>query len=149
MARFSEEARYAAVTRPVRVARVWDGRARPVVGAPVRVSRRLEPAAEKASEQVDDHGDGQQAEEDPQHEAADDERQVDEPGGDDHARQGLEEPHHALLPGRGRTPGRRTLPAPDRKSTRLNSSHVRISYAVFCLKKKKKTQRSKTPPTDR
>src|SRR5690554_7691581 len=26
--------------------------------------------------------------------------------------------------------------APDRKSTRLNSSHVRISYAVFCLKKK-------------
>src|SRR3989442_8473690 len=29
--------------------------------------------------------------------------------------------------------------AEDRKSTRLNSSHVRISYAVFCLKKKKKT----------
>src|SRR6266699_6168811 len=28
-------------------------------------------------------------------------------------------------------------PAADRKSTRLNSSHVRISYAVFCLKKKK------------
>src|SRR5690554_7471728 len=28
----------------------------------------------------------------------------------------------------------------DRKSTRLNSSHVRISYAVFCLKKKKKLQ---------
>src|SRR6266498_4722667 len=27
------------------------------------------------------------------------------------------------------------LPATDRKSTRLNSSHVRISYAVFCLKK--------------
>src|SRR5690554_7586724 len=27
---------------------------------------------------------------------------------------------------------------PDRKSTRLNSSHVRISYAVFCLKKKNK-----------
>src|SRR3989442_2068386 len=27
----------------------------------------------------------------------------------------------------------------DRKSTRLNSSHVRISYAVFCLKKKKKS----------
>src|SRR5690606_39376933 len=26
--------------------------------------------------------------------------------------------------------------APDRKSTRLNSSHVKISYAVFCLKKK-------------
>src|SRR5690606_41273502 len=28
----------------------------------------------------------------------------------------------------------------DRKSTRLNSSHVKISYAVFCLKKKKKSQ---------
>src|SRR6266496_4596448 len=31
--------------------------------------------------------------------------------------------------------------ARDRKSTRLNSSHVEISYAVFCLKKKKKTKR--------
>src|SRR5690606_23798652 len=30
--------------------------------------------------------------------------------------------------------------ATDRKSTRLNSSHVKISYAVFCLKKKKKKQ---------
>src|SRR6266496_5769276 len=30
-------------------------------------------------------------------------------------------------------------PGGDRKSTRLNSSHVEISYAVFCLKKKKKT----------
>src|SRR5436309_15961476 len=29
-------------------------------------------------------------------------------------------------------------PHRDRKSTRLNSSHVKISYAVFCLKKKKK-----------
>src|SRR3712207_6910595 len=29
------------------------------------------------------------------------------------------------------------LPARDRKSTRLNSSHAHISYAVFCLKKKK------------
>src|SRR5699024_12871586 len=29
-------------------------------------------------------------------------------------------------------------PSRDRKSTRLNSSHVSISYAVFCLKKKKK-----------
>src|SRR5690606_39972960 len=34
----------------------------------------------------------------------------------------------------GREPGRQQ----DRKSTRLNSSHVKISYAVFCLKKKKK-----------
>src|SRR6266498_4462152 len=31
----------------------------------------------------------------------------------------------------------------DQKSTRLNSSHVRISYAVFCLKKKKKKQKIK------
>src|SRR5205085_12449268 len=31
-----------------------------------------------------------------------------------------------------------TLPSSDRKSTRLNSSHSQISYAVFCLKKKKK-----------
>src|SRR5207249_10594239 len=31
----------------------------------------------------------------------------------------------------------------DRKSTRLNSSHVSISYAVFCLKKKKKNTHSK------
>src|SRR5690625_6795303 len=30
--------------------------------------------------------------------------------------------------------------AKDRKSTRLNSSHVAISYAVFCLKKKKKKE---------
>src|SRR3712207_7737189 len=30
----------------------------------------------------------------------------------------------------------------DRKSTRLNSSHANISYAVFCLKKKKKKNRS-------
>src|SRR5438874_8069482 len=30
---------------------------------------------------------------------------------------------------------------PDRKSTRLNSSHVEISYAVFCLKKKKKKKK--------
>src|SRR5437870_9378132 len=34
----------------------------------------------------------------------------------------------------------------DRKSTRLNSSHVAISYAVFCLKKKKKKKKKyKTP----
>src|SRR5690606_41969865 len=35
--------------------------------------------------------------------------------------------------------------AGDRKSTRLNSSHVKISYAVFCLKKKK--QKCKPQPT--
>src|SRR5258705_9193967 len=33
----------------------------------------------------------------------------------------------------------RSCAAGDRKSTRLNSSHLGISYAVFCLKKKKKT----------
>src|SRR5438034_4611311 len=33
----------------------------------------------------------------------------------------------------------------DRKSTRLNSSHTVISYAVFCLKKKKKNRQSTTP----
>src|SRR5439155_9171153 len=45
---------------------------------------------------------------------------------------------------RPEAPGRRHRPAVqgaasaiDRKSTRLNSSHVAISYAVFCLKKKK------------
>src|SRR5690606_42110988 len=32
------------------------------------------------------------------------------------------------------------MPLEDRKSTRLNSSHVKISYAVFCLKKKKKNK---------
>src|SRR5947209_16026027 len=31
----------------------------------------------------------------------------------------------------------------DRKSTRLNSSHANISYAVFCLKKKKKKKKTK------
>src|SRR5690242_21514638 len=31
----------------------------------------------------------------------------------------------------------------DRKSTRLNSSHMSISYAVFCLKKKKKKKKNK------
>src|SRR5690606_40750768 len=32
--------------------------------------------------------------------------------------------------------------APDRKSTRLNSSHVKNSYAVFCLKKKRQSYRT-------
>src|SRR5947208_5339342 len=34
----------------------------------------------------------------------------------------------------------------DRKSTRLNSSHQIISYAVFCLKKKTRRRRCQTPP---
>src|SRR5690606_41011135 len=37
----------------------------------------------------------------------------------------------------------RSMGGPDRKSTRLNSSHVKISYAVFCLKKKKTTKHRK------
>src|SRR6266480_5129207 len=36
---------------------------------------------------------------------------------------------------------------PDRKSTRLNSSHMSISYAVFCLKKKKKKSNTSTETT--
>src|SRR3712207_7910060 len=41
--------------------------------------------------------------------------------------------------GGSRSPARtRSQPCTDRKSTRLNSSHANISYAVFCLKKKKK-----------
>src|SRR3712207_8033381 len=43
----------------------------------------------------------------------------------------LELPAAVLLPDHGRD-------RVDRKSTRLNSSHANISYAVFCLKKKKK-----------
>src|SRR3989442_662646 len=46
---------------------------------------------------------------------------------------GFRDPRHEF-----RSPLRATkLMTGDRKSTRLNSSHVRISYAVFCLKKKK------------
>src|SRR2546427_6754372 len=37
---------------------------------------------------------------------------------------------------------RAVVDAGDRKSTRLNSSHSQISYAVFCLKKKKQTSKS-------
>src|SRR2546422_1846820 len=36
----------------------------------------------------------------------------------------------------------------DRKSTRLNSSHGYISYAVFCLKKKKKNKKDQTTETE-
>src|SRR3989442_4046872 len=49
--------------------------------------------------------------------------------------------YSADIPGLEREFGRALTKLPelalDRKSTRLNSSHVRISYAVFCLKKKK------------
>src|SRR5947207_6656088 len=37
----------------------------------------------------------------------------------------------------------------DRKSTRLNSSHTVISYAVFCLKKKKKEKKNTQLPVDK
>src|SRR5207249_11139494 len=52
-------------------------------------------------------------------------------------------PHLADHPGPVRIPQEAQVPARgdrqgDRKSTRLNSSHVSISYAVFCLKKKTK-----------
>src|SRR3712207_7394880 len=51
-------------------------------------------------------------------------------------RQDRRRPRHARP--RPRAAGRvRLRPAGDRKSTRLNSSHANISYAVFCLKKKK------------
>src|SRR3712207_8701997 len=42
---------------------------------------------------------------------------------------------------------RRAVQGQDRKSTRLNSSHANISYAVFCLKQK--TSPNSTPPIDR
>src|SRR2546430_11117864 len=42
---------------------------------------------------------------------------------------------------------RRRVIAADRKSTRLNSSHSQISYAVFCLKKKKQRMVMMTPST--
>src|SRR5258708_31213261 len=44
--------------------------------------------------------------------------------------------------------GRPTRVKGDRKSTRLNSSHQIISYAVFCLKKKKKRKKIKTNTQD-
>src|SRR5438874_8168468 len=44
---------------------------------------------------------------------------------------------------RGRHGQHVTVGDGDRKSTRLNSSHVEISYAVFCLKKKKKHTKPK------
>src|SRR5690348_18089506 len=44
----------------------------------------------------------------------------------------------------GQAPATAHRSGEDRKSTRLNSSHPSISYAVFCLKKKKKKQTKKT-----
>src|SRR5438132_8427354 len=64
----------------------------------------------------------------------------------------------ATSPASGRRKRRRPTPAStisgagilawlDRKSTRLNSSHTVISYAVFCLKKKKKKHSPSLPET--
>src|SRR3712207_8213062 len=58
--------------------------------------------------------------------------------GAEDARSGEE---HWAFPGADgeRVEGTAAYRAGDRKSTRLNSSHANISYAVFCLKKKKRT----------
>src|SRR5207244_13179267 len=45
-----------------------------------------------------------------------------------------------------RNPGSSAAQVIDRKSTRLNSSHQIISYAVFCLKKKKQTNHNNSQP---
>src|SRR5687768_18366818 len=49
----------------------------------------------------------------------------------------------------GRGGGRLRALSPDRKSTRLNSSHGYISYAVFCLKKKKKKKKKHSQRTNK
>src|SRR2546427_2411773 len=45
--------------------------------------------------------------------------------------------------------GRRAPRLRDRKSTRLNSSHSQISYAVFCLKKKKRVKKGRAQAAQR
>src|SRR4051794_41366099 len=60
-----------------------------------------------------------------------------------HRRHGRTGPQTATRSDERRVTVRTVLTAADRKSTRLNSSHPSISYAVFCLKKKKK----QTPQT--
>src|SRR3712207_8420411 len=64
------------------------------------------------------------------------------PGGRRHraARPDREAPADAGQPAPPGLPLRLASVAEDRKSTRLNSSHANISYAVFCLKKKKVIQ---------
>src|SRR3712207_7291359 len=60
-------------------------------------------------------------------------------GGGPRARRGPGPSASPRLRGRShRNPSRSLCRPRDRKSTRLNSSHANISYAVFCLKKKKK-----------
>src|SRR3712207_8958923 len=55
------------------------------------------------------------------------------------AGRGIPAPRPVARSGRGEGEGTEALDPKDRKSTRLNSSHANISYAVFCLKKKKYT----------
>src|SRR5690606_40967850 len=68
-------------------------------------------------------------------------RQVDAQMGAGQPGRGLAAPEVLRVAAAGRlpraAPAHRALVRQDRKSTRLNSSHVKISYAVFCLKKKK------------
>src|SRR3712207_7066224 len=64
---------------------------------------------------------------------------VHEPRGDRHTAEPTGRPPSCLTAGI-RGPAGTAASAGDRKSTRLNSSHANISYAVFCLKKKKKKQ---------
>src|SRR5690349_24214756 len=72
-----------------------------------------------------------------------------ERGGEEHQLEPVDRPPHRAVVGEGARAGTEDVGADqvhlngdsgeeDRKSTRLNSSHVEISYAVFCLKKKKK-----------
>src|SRR2546427_2708559 len=57
--------------------------------------------------------------------------------------------HHVLrIARRLRTRERTGRPREDRKSTRLNSSHSQISYAVFCLKKKTAQDNHKSTATE-
>src|SRR3712207_8941393 len=65
--------------------------------------------------------------------------QHDQPDREDLRRRGDHEAGGGQPPG-GRGDLHRGAVAGDRKSTRLNSSHANISYAVFCLKKKKITR---------
>src|SRR5438552_11351160 len=58
--------------------------------------------------------------------------------GEQAARQTLRQPDSPFNDRRGKRPVEARRHRRDRKSTRLNSSHQIISYAVFCLKKKKK-----------
>src|SRR3989475_9255145 len=64
-----------------------------------------------------------------------------EPGGRQRRAEEVDGPARFQVEGQGLH-----RPSEDRKSTRLNSSHSQISYAVFCLKKKKKTH---TPESTR